>query len=42
MKRLALHLTVWLFVGAVLLGVLALYLQPLFMVNMANQLWGCF
>ena len=27
---------------AVLLGVLTLYTQPDFMVQMANQLWACF
>ena len=27
---------------AVLLGVFGLYLQPDFMVQMANQIWSCF
>lgn len=29
-------------VVAVLLGVFALYTQPDFLVQMANQLWACF
>ena len=28
--------------GVVLLGVFALYLQPDFMVTLAQQLWACF
>jgi hypothetical protein len=27
---------------AVLLGVLAMYLQPDFLLTLANQVWGCF
>jgi hypothetical protein len=26
----------------VLLGVLSLYLQPAFLLTLANQVWGCF
>lgn len=26
----------------VLLGVLSLYLQPTFLLTLANQVWGCF
>ena len=36
------RLATWVLTGAVLLGVFALYLQPSFMVDIANQLWGCF
>lgn len=28
--------------GIVLLAVLSLYLRPSFLMNMANQVWGCF
>jgi len=27
---------------AILLGVLSLYLQPDFLLTLANQVWGCF
>ena len=27
---------------AVLLGVLSMYLQPEFLLTLANQVWGCF
>jgi hypothetical protein len=27
---------------AVLLGVMAMYLQPEFLLTLANQVWGCF
>jgi hypothetical protein len=27
---------------AVLLGVLSMYLQPEFLLTLANQMWGCF
>ena len=27
---------------AVLLGVMAMYLQPDFLLTLANQVWGCF
>ncbi len=34
---------VWIVVAlAVLLGVFGLYLQPDFMVQMADQIWSCF
>jgi hypothetical protein len=28
--------------GIVLLAVLSLYLRPSFLMDMANQVWGCF
>jgi hypothetical protein len=28
--------------GVVLLAVLSLYLRPSFLMDMANQVWGCF
>ena len=28
--------------GTVLLAVFSLYLRPSFLMNMANQVWGCF
>ncbi len=28
--------------GAILMAVLSLYLQPSFLMNLANQVWGCF
>lgn len=42
MKPLARRLVVGAAVGAVLLGTLALYQQPGFMMNLADQLWSCF
>lgn len=33
---------VWAVVAAVLAAVFALYLQPDFMVTLANQVWACF
>jgi|APGre2960657373_1045057.scaffolds.fasta_scaffold23029_2 hypothetical protein len=30
------------FTAAVLIGVLSLYLQPTFLVTLANQVWACF
>ena len=36
------RLLAWLAVTGVLLAVLGLYLQPDFMVHMAEQLWACF
>ena len=32
----------WPLIALVLLAVSALYLQPDFMVQMANQIWACF
>lgn len=32
----------WAGVGAALLGTLALYNQPGFLLNLADQLWSCF
>lgn len=32
----------WLLAGAALAGVFALYLEPDFMLTMANQVWACF
>lgn len=42
MKPLARHLLVAAAVGMALLGTLALYQQPGFMLNLADQLWSCF
>ena len=36
------RLLTWTGVTGVLLAVLGLYLQPEFMVHMAEQLWACF
>jgi hypothetical protein len=36
------RLLVWALALALLLGVFALYLQPDFMVQLAQQLWACF
>lgn len=36
------HIVVWVLALAVLLGVFALYLQPDFMVQLAQQVWACF
>lgn len=33
---------VWAAIAAVLAAVFALYLQPDFMVTLANQVWACF
>ncbi len=33
---------IWPLITLVLLAVFALYLQPDFMVQMANQIWACF
>lgn len=42
MKPLATRAMVWAGVLAVLLGTLALYNRPDFLVDLANQLWSCF
>ncbi|MDP1684729.1 MAG: hypothetical protein Q8N06_18235 [Hydrogenophaga sp.] len=42
MKPLALRALVWTGVIAALLGTFALYHQPGFLVNLADQLWSCF
>lgn len=42
MRPLALRALVWSGVVAVLLGTLALYNQPGFLVTLADQLWSCF
>ena len=31
----------WLLVAGVLAGVFALYVQPAFVLTVANQVWGC-
>lgn len=36
------RLLAWAGITGVLLAVLGLYLQPEFMVHMAEQLWACF
>lgn len=33
---------IWTLVGLALLGTLALYDRPDFLVNLADQLWSCF
>lgn len=40
--RLWQHALVWTGVVAALLGTFALYNQPGFLVNLADQLWSCF
>ena len=40
-QRLA-RISAWLAASAVLLGVFALYIQPDFLVVLANQVWACF
>lgn len=42
MTPLATRVLVWAAVGAGLLATLALYNQPGFLVNLADQLWSCF
>ncbi|WP_264181845.1 hypothetical protein [Hydrogenophaga taeniospiralis] len=42
MRPLALKTLVWAGVLLVLLGTLALYQRPDFLVNLADQLWSCF
>ena len=42
MTPLATRLLVWTGVALVLLGTLALYNRPDFLVNLADQLWSCF
>jgi len=42
MRPLALKTLVWTGVLLVLLGTLALYQRPDFLVNLADQLWSCF
>jgi len=41
-KALTLRLALWLASAALCLGVLTLYLQPAFMVMIAEQIWACF
>ena len=36
------RLLTWLAISGLLVAVLGLYLQPEFMVHMAEQLWACF
>jgi hypothetical protein len=36
------HLAVWAACALALLAVLSLYLQPTFMLTLADQVWGCF
>lgn len=40
-QRLA-RISAWLAASAVLLGVFALYIQPDFLVVLADQIWACF
>jgi hypothetical protein len=42
MKPLATRLLVWTGAALALLGTLALYNRPDFLVNLADQLWSCF
>jgi hypothetical protein len=42
MKPLAIKALVWSAVALALLGTLALYQRPEFLVNLADQLWSCF
>lgn len=42
MKPLGLRLLLAMAVGLVLVGTLALYQHPDFLVQMADQLWSCF
>ena len=42
MRPLVTQLLVWTGVTLVLLGTLALYNRPDFLVNLADQLWSCF
>ncbi len=42
MKPLAARALVWTAVAAALLVTLALYRQPGFLVNLADQIWSCF
>jgi hypothetical protein len=42
MKPLAIKALVWTAVVLALLGTLELYQRPDFLVNLADQLWGCF
>ncbi len=42
MKPLAFKLLIWSGVALALLGTLALYNRPDFLVNLADQLWSCF
>lgn len=42
MRPLALKAFVWVGVLLILLGTLALYNRPDFLVNLADQLWSCF
>jgi hypothetical protein len=41
-KPLAIKTLVWAAVALALLGTLALYNRPDFLVNLADQLWSCF
>lgn len=41
-KPLALKAVVWVAAGLALLGTLALYQRPDFLVRLADQLWSCF
>lgn len=42
MKPLVFKALTWTSVALVLLGTLALYNRPEFLVNLADQLWSCF
>jgi len=41
-KPLAVKALMWFGVALALLGTLSLYSRPDFLVNLADQLWGCF
>ena len=36
------RILIWTAIAAVLLAVFALYLQPQFMLTLADQVWACF
>ena len=42
MKPFLQRVLIWTIVGLALLGTLALYNRPDFLVNLADQLWSCF
>jgi len=42
MKSLAIKVLLWVGVTLALLGTLALYRRPDFLVGLADQLWACF
>lgn len=42
MKPMAVRALAWTAAGLALLGTFALYQQPEFLVNLADQIWSCF